>query len=297
MSPHAFHIASPDFSQNKLSNFYFSFLLLPEPKREAIETIYAFCRYTDDIVDADNADPREKHRRLRQWTKEVQLALYGKSRFQMLNRLGAIVRRFNIPADHFHDLLKGMEMDLWKTRYETFEELDAYCYRAASTVGLICAEVFGYRHDSTKEYAMNLGKALQLTNILRDIKADAKRGRIYLPLEDLRRFGYSEEELLGSVYNDQFVGLMKFECERARTYFRKAKAALAEEDKPLFSAARTMGNIYYLLLRRIESRRYDVFSKRIRLAPPIKLLVATLLRLRNGLPKNFHRYVRTELPA
>lgn len=294
MSSHALHI--PDLSQNKLSNFYFSFLLLPEPKREAIETIYAFCRYTDDIVDED-ADPKEKHRRLRQWTRELQLSLYGESKYPMLNRLAAIIRRFNIPADHFHDLLKGMEMDLWKTRYATSAELDTYCYRAASTVGLICAEVFGYRHERTREYAINLGKALQLTNILRDIKADARKGRIYIPQEDLRRFGYSEEQLLSSVYNEQFVALMKFECDRARTYFRKAKAALAEEDKPLFCAARTMGNIYYLLLKRIEHRHYDVFSRRIRLAPPIKLLVATVLRLRNRLPKNFHRYVRTELPA
>ncbi len=296
MSSSAAHILQPDFSQNKLSNFYVSFLALPGPKREAIETIYAFCRYTDDIVDLD-ADIGEKHQRLTQWTRELQNALYGKSRFPMLNRLGTIIRKFNIPVDHFHDLLKGMEMDLSQTRYETFEELDTYCYRAASTVGLICAEVFGYHRSRTKDYAVNLGKALQLTNILRDIKSDARRGRIYLPLEDLRRFGYSEEELLGSVYNEKFIALMKFECERARDFFRKAKASLAEEDKPLFSAARIMGNIYYLLLRRIESRNYDVFSRRIRLAPPVKLMVAMVLRLRNRLPKNFHRYVRAELPA
>ncbi|MBI4417390.1 MAG: presqualene diphosphate synthase HpnD [Ignavibacteriales bacterium] len=286
----------PDYSQNRLSNFYVSFLSLPPPKREAIETIYAFCRYTDDIVDQD-ADPKEKHKRLRQWTKEVQRALDGASRFQLLNSLGAVIRRFKIPADHFRELLKGMEMDLRKQRYETFNELEIYCYRAASTVGLICGEVFGYHQPKTKEYAINLGKALQLTNILRDIKSDARRGRIYIPQEDLRRFGYTEEELLEGRYNERFVALMKFECERARAYFRKAKASLAEEDKPLFLAARIMGNIYYLLLRRIESKNYDVFSKRIRLAPPVKLLVAMVLRLRNGLPRNFHRYVRTELPA
>lgn len=290
------NILAPDLSQNKLSNFYFSFLLLPQPKREAIETIYAFCRYTDDIVD-EEADPKEKHRRLRQWTGELQNALYGRSRFTILNKLETIIRRFDIPVDHFHDLLKGMEMDLSKNRYRTFAELENYCYRAASTVGLICAEVFGYTHESTKEYAINLGKALQMTNILRDIKTDARKGRIYLPQEDLRRFGYTEEELLQGVYNDNFVALMKFECDRARSFFRAAKSALAEDDKPLFYAARTMGNIYYLLLRRIENAHYDVFSKRIRLASPIKLLVAMVLRLRNRLPKNFHRYIRTELPA
>jgi len=296
MPANAANIVIPDYSQNRLSNFYVSFLSLPAPKREAIETIYAFCRFTDDIVD-DDADPREKHRRLRQWTRELQNALSGTSRFQMLNRLGAVIHRFNIPTDHFRELLKGMEMDLRKQRYETFHELEIYCYRVASTVGLICAEVFGYHQSRAKEYAINLGKALQLTNILRDIKTDAKRGRVYIPQEDLHRFGYSEEELLAGVYNKRFVELMKFECDRARMYFRKAKASLAEEDKPLFLAARIMGNIYYLLLKRIESKNYDVFSHRIRLAPPVKLLVAMVLRLRNGLPRNFHRYVRTELPA
>ncbi len=286
----------PEFSQNRESNFFFSFLFLSPPKREAIETIYAFCRYTDDIVD-EEADVKEKYKRLRMWTAELQRSLLGTSRFALLNKLSSTIQRFNIPVHHFYDLLKGMEMDLTKSRYETFNELEEYCFRAASTVGLICAEVFGYNHDRTKQYAINLGIALQLTNILRDIKIDAKKGRIYLPQEDLKRFGYTEDELMNSVYNDRFKALMKFECERAHEYFRKAKSYLAEDDKPLFYAARAMGNIYYLLLLRIERAHYDVFSKRIRLASPIKFLVAMVLRLRNRLPKNFHRYIRTELPA
>jgi phytoene synthase len=157
--------------------------------------------------------------------------------------------------------------------------------------------VFGYRNPETKEYAINLGKALQLTNILRDIKSDARRGRIYLPLEDLRTFGYSEEDLLRCTYDERFRALMRFECERARSFYRKAKAHLAEEDKPLFSAARIMGNIYYLLLRRIERCEYDVFSRRVRLSPLSKFLVAMVLRIRRTFPRDFHRYVRTELPA
>lgn len=278
------------------SNFFFSILFLPPPKREAIETIYAFCRYTDDIVD-EEADVREKYKRLLMWTAELQRALRGVSRYAMLNKLVAVIQRFNIPVKHFDDLLEGMQMDLEKNRYETFEELQEYCYRAASTVGLICAEVFGYHHERTKKYAINLGIALQLTNILRDIKSDAKRGRIYLPQEDLRRFEYTEDDMMNSVYDDRFRALMKFECDRAHEFFRMAKSFLAEDDKPLFYAARAMGNIYYLLLRRIERANYDIFSKRIRLASPIKFLVAMLLHLRNKLPKNFHRYIRTELPA
>ena len=296
MSAHTLDLALPEFAATRKSNFLLPILFLPPPKREAIETIYAFCRYSDDIVD-EEVDVKEKYRRLRIWTDELQLALRGSSRFMLLNRTVGVIKKFNIPIHHFLDLLKGMEMDLVKSRYETFGELAQYCYRAASTVGLICAEVFGYHQPRTKQYAVNLGIALQLTNILRDIKTDAKKGRIYLPREDLARFGYSEEDLLNSVYNEQFQALMKFECERAHEYFRMAKSCLAEEDKPLFTAARAMGNIYYLLLLRIERARYDVFSKRIRLASPVKLLVAMLLRLRNKLPKNFHRYIRTELPA
>ncbi len=286
----------PDITQNRQSNFYYSFLILPKPQRDAIETIYTFCRVTDDIVD-EGPDDTEKHARLLHWTDELKRALYGVSTFTLLNKLGTIIHRFRIPVDQFYDLIKGMEMDLTQNRYGTFSELEQYCYRVASTVGLICAEVFGYRNAETRQYAINLGIALQLTNILRDIKSDAKRGRIYLPLEDIHRFGYTEEELFAGTYNERFVELMKFECQRAHEYFRRAKSSLAEEDKVLFSAARTMGNIYYLLLRRIERSHYNVFDRRIRLSSPIKLFVAIALRVRNKFPKNFHRYIRTQLPA
>ena len=286
----------PDFSQNRKSNFYYSFLVLPRPKRDAIETIYAFCRFTDNIVD-EAGDEKEKYALLLQWTEELKRSLYGISRYSLLNKLATIIHRFHIPIEHFYDLIKGMEMDLMNTRYGTFVELEQYCYRVASTVGLICAEVFGYTNEKTKQYAINLGIALQLTNILRDIKADSKRGRIYLPTEDLQKFNYTEEELLNQTYNDRFIQLMKFECERTHEYFRRAKACLAEEDKPFFTAARTMGNIYYLLLLRIERAQYDVFSKRIRLSSPLKILVAMVLQLRKNFPKNFHRFIHAELPA
>jgi len=286
----------PTLAENRQSNFYFSFFSLPGPKREAIETIYAFCRTTDDIVD-EAGDEGEKHARLLTWTDELKRSLYGVSNYTLLNKLATIIVHFRIPVEHFYELIKGMEMDLTKKRYETFEELQQYCYRAGSTVGLICAEVFGYKNEQTRQYAINLGIALQLTNILRDIKSDAKRGRIYVPQEDLRRFDYSEEDLLRNAYDQRFRDLMKFECERAHQFYKKAKTYLAEEDKPLFTAARTMGNIYYLLLRRIEGNHYNVFSKRVRLSSSIKFLVAVALRLRNKFPKNFHRYVHTELPA
>jgi phytoene synthase len=250
VSAHTVDIILPELASTRKSNFLLPILFLPPPKREAIETIYAFCRYSDDIVD-EEADVKEKYRRLILWTNELELALHGISRFAILNKLVGVIQKFNIPIHLFLDLLQGMEMDLVKDRYESFDELRLYCYRVASTVGLICAEVFGYHHEKTKQYAENLGIALQLTNILRDIKSDAKKGRIYLPKDDFRRFGYTEEGLMNSVYNDEFRALMKFECERAHEYFRRAKSCLAEDDKPLFTAARAMGNIYYLLLLRI----------------------------------------------
>jgi phytoene synthase len=207
------------------------------------------------------------------WSREFERAIDGNSRYPLLNRLSQTIQRFNIPLHHFHDLIKGMEMDLIKTRYATFNELREYCYRAASTVGLICTEIFGYKNEGAKEYAINLGIALQLTNILRDIKPDAAKGRIYLPLEDLARFGYTEEELLAGVYNAQFIGLMKFECERVRSYFKQAIEHLSEEDKPLFLAAQIMEAIYFRILQDIERAEYNVFAKRIRLINLTKLLI------------------------
>jgi phytoene synthase len=286
----------PDFSRNKKSSFYYSFFSLPRPKRDAIETIYAFCRYTDDIVD-EGSDEKEKHALLLQWTEELKRSFYGRSHYSLLNSLATIIKRFNIPIEHFYELIKGMEMDLTNNRYRTFAELEQYCYRVASTVGLICAEVFGYTKEKTREYAVNLGIALQLTNILRDIKNDARRNRIYLPIEDLEKFDYTEDELFNFTYNEKFVRLMKYECERTHEYFRRAKACLAEEDKPLFTAARTMGNIYYLLLLRIERANYNIFAKRIRLSSPLKILIAMVLQLRRKFPKNIHHFIRTELPA
>lgn len=246
--------------------------MLPKPKREAINLVYAWCRIADDIVD-EEASISTKYQRLLHWGKEFELALDGASRYQIVNRLAQIIKRFNIPLDHFNELIKGMEMDLVKTRYETFRDLKEYCYRVASTVGLICTEIFGYKHEEAKEYSINLGIALQLTNILRDVAVDAKKGRIYLPLEDLDRFGYSEEELFAGKYNVKFQRMMKYEADRARWYFTEAIRHLSEEDKPLFIAALIMQEIYFKLLQDIEHAEYNVFKKRIKIPNTKKLLI------------------------
>jgi phytoene synthase len=273
-------LVSDIIEKNKRSNFYYSFLLLPKPKRDAINVVYAWCRTTDDIVDEEESVKR-KYVRLRLWSREFERSIEGTSSYPLLNKLSQIIQHFNIPLHHFHDLIKGMEMDLLKTRYATFDELREYCYRAASTVGLICTEIFGYKHDGAKEYAINLGIALQLTNILRDIKVDAMKGRIYLPLEDLERFGYGEQELLACAYNEKFIRLMKFECERARSYFKIALEHLSEEDKPLFLAAQIMEAIYFRILQDIERAEYNVFAKRIRLLNLTKFFITVEVWLKN----------------
>jgi len=254
------------------TSFYYSFSLLPRQKREAIHTVYAFCRTTDDIVDEEQ-DEKKKVVLLRKWRMELGKALRGDSAFPLLNQLGVTAERFHIPVQHFYELIQGMEMDLAKTRYQTFDELREYCYLVASSVGLMCRKIFGYRNESTSEYAINLGIALQLTNILRDIKDDASRGRIYIPLEDLRRFGYTEDDLLNSRYTPQFVELMRFECRRASTYFDQAREALQDEDKRFFFAARIMWSIYAHTLNRIIASDYNVFERRISISRFLKLLI------------------------
>jgi phytoene synthase len=254
------------------SNFYYSFSVLPKHQREAINTVYAFCRYTDDIVD-EEPDESRKVVLLRKLRMELGMALRGTSRLPLLNQLAATARRFNIPVDHFHDLIRGVEMDLTKKRYETFEELSTYCFLVASSVGLMCRQIFGYRNESTKDYAINLGLAFQLTNIIRDVKDDARRGRIYIPQEDLRRFGYSEEDILAARYTPEFVNLMRFECDRAKRYFELAQQSLRDEDKRYFFAARIMWSIYAHILRTIERSQYNVFQRRISISKPLKLLI------------------------
>jgi len=255
------------------TNFYYSFSLLPRPQREALHAVYAFCRYTDDIVD-EEPDPGRKAVRLRRWRMELGRALSGASAFPLLNQISAVARRFSIPVELFHDLIRGMEMDLTRTRYQRFDDLHEYCYLVASTVGLMCRPIFGALNPSTRAYAVNLGIALQLTNILRDVKDDARRGRIYLPLEDLERFGVREEDILQSRYTPQFVELMRYECDRARSYFDAARASLRDEDKYYFFAARIMWSIYAHLLRRIERDGYIVFARHISVSSLLKALIA-----------------------
>jgi phytoene synthase len=255
------------------SSFRYSFSFLPRAQREALRAVYAFCRSTDDIVDNnDNID--KKLESLGKWRNELERALEGNSAYGVLNRLSAIARTFNIPVEHFYALLRGVEMDLVKNRYETFDELREYCTLVASSVGLMSLEIFRPANAMTREYAVNLGIALQLTNILRDVGVDASYGRIYLPLEDLRRFHCSESELLSRRFTPQFRELLEFEASRAESYFQRAQECLPREDRRAMFAAKIMERIYFHTLQRIREAGYDVFSRPVALPRTTQFLIA-----------------------
>ncbi|MBI5808316.1 MAG: presqualene diphosphate synthase HpnD [Ignavibacteriales bacterium] len=256
------------------SSFYYAFSLLEKPKREAMNTVYAFCRKTDDIVDDGNEPDELKYEKLRKWRNEFEKALRGNSEIQLLNRLVVYIQQFNIPLDPFFELIAGVEMDLQRKRFLTFDDLSNYCYLVASTVGLMCIEIFGYKNSSTKDYAVNLGKAMQLTNILRDVKKDYENGRIYLPLNDMQMFNYTEEDLKNKIYNPHFYNLMKFQAERAQYFFNKANESLQLEDKRSLFAARAMQHIYYRLLKKLEAENFDVINKNIKVNKVEKVSIA-----------------------
>jgi phytoene synthase len=266
--------SAKEISKKSNSSFYYAFNLLPEEKRDAMNTVYAFCRKTDDIVDENSDSADLKYEKLRKWRIEFEKSFSGHSEFALLNKLGKTISNFNIPLDPFFELIKGMEMDLQKDRYKSFDDLQLYCYRVASTVGLMCIEIFGYKHPSTKQFAVDLGIALQMTNILRDISKDAKNGRIYLPQEDLAKFNYTEQEIMSLIYNDNFRDLMIYESSRAKQYFNSATANLDLDDKKTMFAARAMQHIYYKMLENIIAADYDVFNKEIKVSKFEKLGIA-----------------------
>ena len=251
------------------SSFYYAFILLPPERRRALHAVYAFCRFIDDI--ADDESIREPALLLKRWREELDRVYSGAPTRALSRALADSARRFKIPRDLFEEIINGVEMDLSRKRYQTWEELRPYCYRVASALGLICIEIFGYRNPAAKLYAENLGLALQLTNILRDVREDAERGRIYLPLEDLARFNVSEQEILGGVYSPNFVNLMDFEARRARELYALAQSELALEDRATLLTAEAMRLIYAALLERIIKSNYRVLDRRHSLSAPHKL--------------------------
>jgi phytoene synthase len=273
------------------TSFYYSFLVLPPRKRSAIIAVWDFCRAVDDAVDevvpeqewAGGLTPEAKSlaaSRLAVWRAEIDAAFGGAPRTEQGMALQPYIREFNLPRAQFERLVDGVEMDLVQVRYETFEELAEYCRRVASAVGLICLEIFGYRNAQSRQYAEDLGLALQLTNIIRDVRTDLARGRIYVPVEDLGRFGVTDADLRAGQVTPRVRDLLQFECARARDFYRRAAAALPREDARSLVAAEIMGAIYFAILQRIEREGYDVFSRRIRVPRPRRAVIALGLWLR-----------------
>jgi 15-cis-phytoene synthase len=261
-------------TKQRAANFYYSFLLLPRRERYALYAVYSFMRYCDDVAD-DDGKPEDKLERLEEWRSFLSDLTPRPARgpVAILPAFNHTLALFGIPRHYFHDLIDGVEMDLHRTRYQDFAELRQYCYRVASTVGMVCAYICGSSSREALASAEQCGIAFQLTNILRDIREDALRGRIYLPLEDLKRFRYGEEELLQMVYDERFVSLMAYQTERARDHYRRALPLL----NFLQTRSRvTVGSLmltYSSILRKIEGRQFDVFTGRTSLSKVRKIMI------------------------
>jgi len=266
------------------TSFYYSFLVLPDQQRAAIVTVWDACRAIDDAVD-EAPDPAQAARQLAFWRDEIARVFDGgTAQSPQGQALVPVARQFDLPRRSFDDLIDGVQMDLDHRRYETFDDLREYCWRVASTVGLICLNIFGCRHPGGRDYAMNLGLALQLTNIVRDVKTDLDHGRIYLPQDELRRFGCTEQDLAAGLVTPQIRALLQHQLTRARAYYDQAAAAMPAGEARHLVAAEIMGAIYFAILRRIEGRGYDVFHEVIRVPRPERAWIAaatwtkTLLR-------------------
>jgi len=261
------------------SNFYYAFLTLPRPRRDALYAVYAFCRTVDDIADLGQergVAVATLRAQLDGWREEI-ARCYAPGRMPeqpIAQRLAVAVRTYPIPRETLTAIVDGVAMDLDGIVYETAEDLYPYCYRVASAVGLAAIEIFGYTDPRARQYATGLGIALQLTNIIRDVGSDARAGRVYLPQEDLRKFGITHDDLRAGRHTDAFAGLMGLQAERARHFYRAAREAFPRKDARSLIAAEIMGQIYWALLQRIEANRYRVFGERVTVPTARKMAIA-----------------------
>ena len=253
-------------------NFYYAFRTLPARKRRAIYAAYAFCRFCDDIADED-IPLEQKQSGFARMRRRLAESQNGRASDPLLTALDDASRAFGIPTHRFEEIIEGVEMDLTRTRFRTFEELRGYCYKVASVVGLICIEVFGYDDPKARDYAVDLGLGMQLTNILRDIKEDSERGRIYIPLDEMASFGYSEQNLVNGVVNDSFRELMTFQAARARGYFASGRRLLPLLPRESRACPGVLHGVYSAILDRIEACGFNVFERRIGLSTREKLFL------------------------
>jgi len=272
------HVNAARITRQSKSNLALAFISLGRERKRDITIFYAFCRVIDDIADSSELNVAQKRVRLEAWRKMVRAASADEP--SLAREVRSLIDKYSLPPGMLDEIIAGVEMDLNISRYATFEELRVYCYRVASAVGLVSIEIFGYRNPRCKEYALELGLALQMTNIIRDVGKDLQDGRIYLPQEDLARFNYSEIELRDRQYNERFIDLMKFEAARAWGFFSRATAALPFEDRRAMVPAQIMSSVYRGLLRRMELDKFRVFEKEYRLSKTEKAgrIAAQLLK-------------------
>lgn len=264
--------SSVQIARKAKSNLAFALSCLPEQRKRDMISFYAFCRVVDDIADDPATDPESKGRELERYKQGVlDGALSGDP---VLDEVVGLPAKYGFPAQWLAEIIDGVTSDLNKARYRTIEELLAYCYKVASVVGLVSIEIFGCRDPRCRDYAIHLGYALQLTNIMRDVGEDARNGgRIYLPLEDLQRYGVTEDEIMAGQSSDRFVRLMDAQYERVRGYYQQAQTALPPEERPRLVASEMMGRIYSGILEKLKRHRYPVFTERCRLHPLHKGLI------------------------
>ena len=269
---------SPDeYCQEKAaqsgSSFYYSFLFLPPEKRRAITALYAYCREVDDVVD-ECSDADLAKATLAWWRQEIAGTFAGAAQHPVAKALIPVVRQFDLPQARFHEIIDGMAMDLQYNRYPDFATLQSYCYRVAGAVGLMAAQIFGYRDSATLRYAENLGTAFQLTNIIRDVGEDARRDRVYLPLDELARFGVAASDIVHLRETDSFRRLIEFQIDRAREYYQRAFADLPRQDRKSQRPGLVMAAIYQTVLDEIYAGGCKVLNQRTSLTPVRKLWIA-----------------------
>jgi 15-cis-phytoene synthase len=266
------------------SSFTPAFILLPRDRREGMAALYAFCRAVDDVADEDSVPTEKRREQLAAWREDVRRACENrKPQFVLNQEFQPVIQKFKLPSALLDELIKGCEMDLEKLRYENFEKLELYCYRVASVVGLLSIEIFGYKNPACREYAVYLGKALQLTNILRDVKNDAARGRIYLPQSELKKFNVNEAEILNSEYSNRYLALASSVAERAKGFYDLAHKTLPPEDRKSMVAAELMGSVYWELFQKLQRKKFNVFGPQpLKLSKPHKLALIAKSWLRHA---------------
>jgi phytoene synthase len=252
---------SEGITKRSKSNLALAFILLPKEKQVAMSTLYAFCREVDDVADEDSKPVALRRQELAEWRADIKTACAGgQPKFPVNQELKPYIQQYGLQYEHFDALIQGCEMDLETFRYETLGQMENYCYHVASVVGLLSIQIFGYQNSKCHDYAVYLGKALQFTNILRDVRNDAERGRIYLPLEDMRKHGVTEQDILNFKYTTNFQNLAREIGGKAREFYELARQTLPPEDRKAMMTAELMGSVYWRLLKKLEAADYNVFG-------------------------------------